>query len=200
MYKVILNEKRRDNLLQKNRLLTGLQVLDLAAVEISKLKIHIDKMQPELEITKKEVEKTMQILSKDKAEPDAEKIIVAKDEAEATQQEAEAEVLKQEAEVELSKATPLLEEAAKVLKELKKDDFYIISAIKKPTPAVVLGMEISCHMMGLKATKQKSVKLMAIPTATSISLVETFLTTQVLSCRRWLTLRRMLSPNLQSSV
>jgi hypothetical protein len=41
-----------------------------------------------------------------------------------------------------------------VLKELKKDDFYIISAIKKPTPAVVLGMEISCHMMGLKATKQ----------------------------------------------
>jgi hypothetical protein len=45
--------------LQKNRLLTGLQVLDLAAVEISKLKIHIDKMQPELEITKKEVEKTM---------------------------------------------------------------------------------------------------------------------------------------------
>jgi dynein heavy chain, axonemal len=59
MYKVILNEKRRDNLLQKNRLLTGLQVLDLAAVEISKLKIHIDKMQPELEITKKEVEKTM---------------------------------------------------------------------------------------------------------------------------------------------
>lgn len=41
-----------------------------------------------------------------------------------------------------------------MLKELKKDDFYIISAIKKPTPAVVLGMEISCHMMGLKATKQ----------------------------------------------
>jgi hypothetical protein len=39
------------------------------------------------------------------------------------------------------------------MKELKKDDFYIISAIKKPTPAVVLGMEISCHMMGLKATK-----------------------------------------------
>ena len=56
--------------------------------------------------------------------------------------------------MELSKAAPLLDEAARVLKELKKDDFYIISSIKKPTPAVVLGMEISCHMMGLKATKQ----------------------------------------------
>lgn len=61
--------------------------------------------------------------------------------------------MKNEAELELSKATPLLEEASRVLKDLKKDDFYIISSIKKPTPAVVLGMEISCHMMGLKAKK-----------------------------------------------
>ena len=42
-------------------------------------------MTPKLEITKKEVEKTMQILSKDKAEADQEKEVVAKDEAEATQ-------------------------------------------------------------------------------------------------------------------
>ena len=28
-----------------------------------------------------------------------------------------------------------------------------MSSIKKPTPAVVLGMEISCYMMGLKAKK-----------------------------------------------
>jgi hypothetical protein len=61
--------------------------------------------------------------------------------------------LKTEAEYELNKATPLLDEAARVLKELKKDDFYIISSIKKPTPAVVLGMEVSCHMMGLKPKK-----------------------------------------------
>lgn len=153
MYKVILSEKRRENEIQKTRLQKGLQVLEEAGIEISKLKVHIDKMTPELEITKKEVEKTMIILSKDKSEADAEKLIVAKDEAEASQQEAEAEVLKGEAEFELSKATPLLEEATRVLKELKKDDFYIISAIKKPTPAVVLGMEVSCHMMGLKAVK-----------------------------------------------
>lgn len=53
----------------------------------------------------------------------------------------------------MSKATPLLEEAAKVLKELKRDDFVFIASIKKPTPTVVLGMEISCHMMDLKAKK-----------------------------------------------
>lgn len=61
--------------------------------------------------------------------------------------------MKGEAEVELIKATPLLEEAARVLQELKKDDFFILAQIKKPTPAVVLGMEVSCHMMQLKPKK-----------------------------------------------
>ena len=70
---------------------------------------------------------TMAQLSVDRADADAEKEIVAKDEAEATQHVAEAETLKAEAEVELSKAAPLLEEAARVLQELKKDDFYILA-------------------------------------------------------------------------
>ena len=128
-------------------------MLEEAAVEIAKLKDHIDKMTPELEVTKKDVENTMKILSHDRAEADEEKEIVAKDEAEATQQEKEAQSLMDEAQAELAKAAPLLDEATRVLKELKKDDFYIISSIKKPTPAVVLGMEISCHMMGLKPKK-----------------------------------------------
>ena len=92
-------------------------------------------------------------MSHDRAEADEEKEIVAKDEAEASQQEIDAEQLKTEAEGELAKAAPLLEEASKVLKELKKDDIQFIATIKKPTPTVVLGMEISCHMMELKAKK-----------------------------------------------
>jgi hypothetical protein len=62
--------------------------------------------------------------------------------------------MSKDAQRELNKATPLLEEAAKVLSELKKDDFYVLQGIKKPTPAVVLGMEVSCHMMGLKPKKK----------------------------------------------
>ena len=61
--------------------------------------------------------------------------------------------MKTEAEGELSKATPLLDEAAKVLKELKRDDFVFIGSIKKPTATVILGMELSCHMMELKPKK-----------------------------------------------
>jgi dynein heavy chain len=101
----------------------------------------------------------MDRLAIDKADADAEKEIVAKDEAEATAQEEEAEFLKKDAEKELSKATPLLDDAAKVLNDLKKDDFYVLAGIKKPTPAVVLGMEVSCHMMQIKAKKGTAGKI-----------------------------------------
>jgi hypothetical protein len=36
---------------------------------------------------------------------------------------------------------------------LKRDDLVFISTIKKPTPVIVLGMELSCHMMDLKVKK-----------------------------------------------
>ena len=101
----------------------------------------------------------MDRLAIDKADADAEKEIVAKDEAEASAQEEEAEFLKKDAEKELSKATPLLDDAAKVLNDLKKDDFYVLAGIKKPTPAVVLGMEVSCHMMQIKAKKGTAGKI-----------------------------------------
>jgi len=39
--------------------LKGLKVLEEAAIEIAKLKEEIDRMAPELEKTKKDVEKTM---------------------------------------------------------------------------------------------------------------------------------------------
>jgi len=152
-YSSILRSKRKAIEFSKNRLVGGLKVLEKAGIEIASLKEHIDKMAPELEVTKKDVAATMAQLAIDTADADKEKQIVAKDEAEATQQEAEAETLMTEAQAELSKATPLLEEAAKVLNELKKDDFYILAGIRKPTPAVVLGMEVSCHMMGHKPKK-----------------------------------------------
>ncbi len=67
--------------------------------------------------------------------------------------------MKKDAEKELGKAAPLLDDAAKVLNDLKKDDFYVLAGIKKPTPAVVLGMEVSCHMMQIKAKKGTAGKI-----------------------------------------
>lgn len=84
-YGTILRDKRKKIDFSKGRLVGGLQVLEKAGVEINALKVHIDKMAPELAITKKDVAETMKQLAVDKADADAEKEIVAKDEAIATQ-------------------------------------------------------------------------------------------------------------------
>jgi hypothetical protein len=54
--------------------------------------------------------------------------------------------MKESAERELAKATPLLEEATRVLKELNKGDLYSLATMRIPTPTVVTVMELSCHM------------------------------------------------------
>jgi dynein heavy chain len=84
-YTTILRSKRKTIAFSKNRLVGGLQVLEKAGIEIASLKDHIDKMAPELEVTKKDVAATMAQLAIDRADADAEKEIVAKDEAEATE-------------------------------------------------------------------------------------------------------------------
>jgi dynein heavy chain len=78
---------------------------------------------------------------------------VVVEEADALQQETEANALMEDAEFQLGKAKPLLEEATRVLKEIKVDDFYVLASITNPTPTVVLGMEVSSIMMGHKPKK-----------------------------------------------
>ena len=111
-------------------------------------------MAPELAITKKTLAETMIVLSKEKAEAEIEQNLVAKDSAIAQEQENEAADMKQLAETELAKATPLLEGATQVLKELNKGDLYSLATMRVPTATVITVMELSCHMFGHKPTKQ----------------------------------------------
>jgi dynein heavy chain, axonemal len=83
-YGTILATKRKSVERAKNRLVGGLQVLDKAAIEIAKLKDHIDKMAPELEVTKKDVAATKERLTVEKEAAYKKKEVVAKQEAEAT--------------------------------------------------------------------------------------------------------------------
>lgn len=87
MYVTILKEKRTKNSKASARLITGLQVLDKAAVAIDGLKADIALMQPELEKTKIVLTATMADLSVKKEAAEADREIVAQDEAEARTQE-----------------------------------------------------------------------------------------------------------------
>jgi dynein heavy chain, axonemal len=153
VYRSVFMSKQKEITYLKERLNKGLKVLADASVEIDKLKDMLDKKQPELEKTKAEVAETKEQLASDKADADEERAVVAEQEASASEQEAEANALKEAAEAELAKAAPLLDEATRVLKELKVDDFYILGSFNSPPATVVIGMELSCVMMGLKPKK-----------------------------------------------
>lgn len=58
-----------------------------------------------------------------------------------------------DAQRELDKAAPLLEEATKVLNSLEVNDFVVLRGINAPTPTVVIGMEVTCIMLGQKPKK-----------------------------------------------
>ena len=68
MYRLILKQKRKDVGESKQRLVTGLDVLAKAAVEIAKLENEIQIMAPELAETKRILAETMIVLSKEKAD------------------------------------------------------------------------------------------------------------------------------------
>jgi dynein heavy chain len=110
-------------------------------------------MAPELAITKKTLAETMVVLSKEKADAEIEQNIVSRDSAIAQEQETAAATMKESAERELAKATPLLEEATRVLKELNKGDLYSLGTMKVPTANVIVVMELACHMFALKPAK-----------------------------------------------
>jgi dynein heavy chain, axonemal len=63
MYSVILKQKKKQNNSDKNRLVTGLLVLEKAQKAIEQLKIEIDQKQPILARTMKDIEETVKELN-----------------------------------------------------------------------------------------------------------------------------------------
>lgn len=53
----------------------------------------------------------------------------------------------------------MLDEATKVLKELKVADLYVINSLLKPTPIIIRGMELCCAMFGFKPKKDNIGKI-----------------------------------------
>lgn len=86
-YKSILKQKRIDVGQSKQRLVTGLEVLAQAAVEIQKLETEIQVMAPELAETKKTLAATIEVLNKERADAEIEQNIVSRDSAIAQEQE-----------------------------------------------------------------------------------------------------------------
>jgi dynein heavy chain len=146
-FKKVLTFKRREVGDAKMRLEKGLNVLYEAAIEVANLQEALEKKQPELEKTVKEVSETKIVIAKETEDANKVKVVVAAEEQEASVQEAEVNKIKTDADKDLAVALPALENAVKKVKEIKVNDFYELKGISKPSPSIVECFKICCMLM-----------------------------------------------------
>ncbi|KAL8585021.1 Dynein heavy chain 3, axonemal [Nucella lapillus] len=153
-FKNLLNLKRNDISMMRNRYLVGLEKLQFAASQVSVMQHELTDLQPELIKTSAETAALMVKIENDTVEVDARKKVVAADEAVANKAAAEAQGIKDECESDLAEAIPALEAALSALNTLKPADISLVKSMKNPPHAVKLVMEAVCVMLSIKPDRK----------------------------------------------
>uniref|UniRef100_A0A5K3FFM7 Dynein axonemal heavy chain 3 n=2 Tax=Mesocestoides corti TaxID=53468 RepID=A0A5K3FFM7_MESCO len=153
-FKKLLNQKRSELTLMRNRYLTGLKELDFAAEEISKMKVELVELQPQLIATGAETDELLAKVAKDTIQVEAQRTVVASDQLIANQQAAAAQSIKDECEADLAEALPILSDALASLDTLKQNDITLVKSMKNPPSVVKLVMEAVCIMMQEKPDRK----------------------------------------------
>ncbi|XP_062999548.1 dynein axonemal heavy chain 3 [Elgaria multicarinata webbii] len=153
-FKTLLNSKRHEVDVMRNRYLVGLQKLDFAASQVAVMQKELTALQPELIKTSAETEKMMVHIEKETVEVDAKKELVAADEKEANEAAAVAQGIKEECEGDLAEAMPALEAALSALDTLNPADISLVKSMQNPPGPVKLVMESICVMKGIKPERK----------------------------------------------
>uniref|UniRef100_A0A8B9ZF17 Dynein axonemal heavy chain 7 n=1 Tax=Anas platyrhynchos TaxID=8839 RepID=A0A8B9ZF17_ANAPL len=153
-FKTLLNSKRQEVDMMRNRYLMGLQKLDFASSQVSEMQKELTALQPELIQTSAETEKMMIQIEKETIEVDAKKELVSADEKEANEAAAVAKAIKDECEGDLAEAMPALEAALAALDTLNPSDISLVKSMQNPPGPVKLVMESICVMKGTKPERK----------------------------------------------
>ncbi|XP_044289654.1 dynein axonemal heavy chain 3 isoform X4 [Varanus komodoensis] len=153
-FKALLNSKRHEVDVMRNRYLVGLQKLDFAASQVAVMQKELTALQPELIQTSAETEKMMIHIESETVEVDAKKELVAADEKEANEAAAVAQGIKEECEGDLAEAMPALEAALAALDTLNPSDISLVKSMQNPPGPVKLVMESICVMKGIKPERK----------------------------------------------
>ncbi|XP_040829844.1 dynein heavy chain 3, axonemal isoform X1 [Ochotona curzoniae] len=153
-FKTLLNSKRQEVDMMRNRYLTGLQKLDFAASQVAVMQVELTALQPQLIQTSKDTAKMMVKIEEETREADAKKLLVQADEKEANAAAAIAQGIKNECEGDLAEAMPALEAALAALDTLNPTDISLVKSMQNPPGPVKLVMESICVMKGLKPERK----------------------------------------------
>uniref|UniRef100_A0A8P0TGT1 Dynein axonemal heavy chain 3 n=1 Tax=Canis lupus familiaris TaxID=9615 RepID=A0A8P0TGT1_CANLF len=154
-FKTLLNTKRQEVDMMRNRYLTGLQKLEFASSQVSTgMKIELTALQPQLIQTSEETARMMVKIEEETREADAKKLLVQADEKESNAAAAIAQGIKTECEGDLAEAMPALEAALAALDTLNPADISLVKSMQNPPGPVKLVMESICVMKGLKPERK----------------------------------------------
>ncbi|RKO94828.1 dynein heavy chain and region D6 of dynein motor-domain-containing protein [Blyttiomyces helicus] len=152
-YKNLLTTKREEISSVKRRYAGGLDKLQFAAEQISRMQIDLTDLQPQLKKTSEETVEMLAKIERESVEVEATRKIVSADEAVATAKAEQAAAIKSDCEADLAEALPLLNAALAALDTLKKQDIDLVKSMKNPPDGVKLVMEAVCVMKDLKPEK-----------------------------------------------
>ncbi|XP_033281843.2 dynein axonemal heavy chain 3 [Orcinus orca] len=153
-FKTLLNRKRQEVDMMRNRYLTGLQKLEFAASQVAVMQVELTALQPQLIQTSEETAKMMVKIEGETREADAKKLLVQADEEEANAAAAIAQGIKNECEGDLAEAMPALEAALAALDTLNPVDISLVKSMQNPPGPVKLVMESICVMKGLRPERK----------------------------------------------
>ncbi|XP_041084991.1 dynein heavy chain 3, axonemal-like [Polyodon spathula] len=153
-FKALLNSKRQEVDMMRNRYIVGLDKLQFAASQVSVMQKELTALQPELIKTSAETEKMMVKIEQETVQVDAKKELVSADEKVANEAAAAAKAIKDECEGDLAEAMPALEAALSALDTLKPADITVVKSMQNPPGLVKLVMESICVMKGIKPERK----------------------------------------------
>lgn len=153
-FKTLLQQKRNEINLMKNRYINGLEKLAFAATQVGIMQKKLQELQPQLVKTSEDTEKLMVKIEQETVEVEAKKELVAADEAIMNEAAAASQSIKDDCENDLAEATPALEAALTALNTIKQNDITLVKSMKNPPQAVKFVLEAVCVMKAIKPERK----------------------------------------------
>ncbi|XP_030383339.1 dynein heavy chain 7, axonemal [Scaptodrosophila lebanonensis] len=152
-FKALLGQKRNNITMNRNRYLTGISQLDIAAQQVGVMQEQLQALEPKLKEASEIVAEQVAKVTADSKIAEEQREIVKQDELAAKEQAAVAQEIKDECDAKLGEALPILDAALAALNTLTTADIAVVKTMKSPPIGVRIVMEAVCILKDVKPDK-----------------------------------------------
>lgn len=152
-FQALLQKKRDKNESLTQRLMSGLEKLNLVSDTVVETQLRLARTAPMLEKATQETEALLAELTERRAEAERTRASVKEEEEKATQAASEAKELADSAETQLAEALPALQAAIKAVGKLSRKDITEVKSFSNPPASMTIVIEALCIVFGRKPRK-----------------------------------------------